>query len=62
VEVRAHRFFRVGYNVAKKMKTEDNRNMIAPINRISLSSKGSPALNLRIVILNPASVAGRVAL
>ncbi len=57
-----HKFFRVGYRVAKKIKNEDKRNIIAPTRRMSLSSNGSSTLNLRIVILKPASVAGRVAL
>jgi hypothetical protein len=62
VAVRVHRFFRVGYRVAKKMKKEDRRNMIAPMRSISLSSKGSSALNLSIVMLRAASVTGRAAL
>jgi len=44
------------------MKKEESRNIIAPMLNITLSTNGSPALNLRTVRLSPASVPGRDAM
>ena len=60
--VRVHSFPRVGYNVAKKMKNEERRNIIAPTTRASLNISGSSAENLRTAMLSDASVHGRAAL
>ena len=52
----------VGYSVAKKMKNDDSRNIIAPINRNSLKMKGSSAENFSMAMLSEARVPGRAAL
>jgi DNA-directed RNA polymerase subunit M/transcription elongation factor TFIIS len=51
-----------GYNVAKKMKNDENKNDIAPSNRITCKVCGSSELNFRITMLKLASDPGRVAL
>lgn len=60
--VNVHSFPRVGYSVAKKMKNEDKRNIIAPMTRNSLNMNGSSAENFRTATLSEAKVHGRAAL
>jgi hypothetical protein len=60
--VNVHSFPRVGYSVAKKMKKEDRRNIIAPTTRNSLKMRGSSAENFSTAMLSDANVHGRAAL
>jgi hypothetical protein len=60
--VNVHSFPRVGYNVAKKMKKEDSRNIMAPTIRNNLNMKGSSAENFNMAMLSEAKVPGRAAL